>query len=552
MGTQIWKVYVPYKLFNQSSSFLYGHVIQDSQSVYITASGIINPGVVIETANHLQKVGYWSVDLKSVNRLNLHKNTERLWINLYQNNQGSICCEVTASGHCVLCTCILYNPGEFLKSELLQQKAKLDSKERLDTVSALVKVLHDINSSLSDKEINGDLTVYTIDTQRRRCGMYVLYVFVLVVSMVYLPFRWLSFTEKREIQGMKNYRQKVVSVSATLTQLKARTMMLSQLREKTAIQAKGFLSCTNTCVIQLVDSLLGVLLMYLLMSNNTAQNAANICLAYGDQVAGELKQLLDWLMGAPAGLKLNSQLTHILGRFFQYHIYLWTGYLYILKPVLGQLVYYSSVAGIWGLSVQLAMFQDILSTMTIHIYCFYVYAARLYRLQMYALGSLWRLFRGKKWNVLRERVDSAVYDINQLFVGTLLFTVLLFLLPTTGLYYFVFTALRVVVLTAQGLLTRARRLLSSMPWWYLLMWIGNSSAIKDGVVFQVVPSENVSSNRQLVVTLQSTKPSLLDVLCLPSGSVQTSVAAYSWGTILKNLFLGHLIYPWIEQKNKIS
>ena len=64
---------------------------------------------------------------------------------------------------------------------------------------------------------------------------------------------------------------------------------------------------------------------------------------------------------------------------------------------------------------------------------------RLYRLQFYALSSLWRLFRGKKWNVLRRRVDSARYDVDQLFIGTLLFTVLLFLLPTTLLYYVVFT-----------------------------------------------------------------------------------------------------------------
>ncbi len=64
---------------------------------------------------------------------------------------------------------------------------------------------------------------------------------------------------------------------------------------------------------------------------------------------------------------------------------------------------------------------------------------RLYSLQVYALASLWRLFRGKKWNVLRQRVDSATYDVDQLFLGTLLFTVLLFLLPTTALYYVVFT-----------------------------------------------------------------------------------------------------------------
>lgn len=97
-------------------------------------------------------------------------------------------------------------------------------------------------------------------------------------------------------------------------------------------------------------------------------------------------------------------------------------------------------------------------------------SVRLYCLKIYGLSSLWRLFRGKKWNVLRQRVDSCSYDLDQvqhtrtqthivmipemqtftvnvfvvlqLFIGTLLFTILLFLLPTTALYYLVFTLVR--------------------------------------------------------------------------------------------------------------
>ena len=69
---------------------------------------------------------------------------------------------------------------------------------------------------------------------------------------------------------------------------------------------------------------------------------------------------------------------------------------------------------------------------------FIFFPHRLFSLQIYALSSLWRLFRGKKWNVLRKRVDSAQYDVDQLFIGTLLFTILLFLLPTTAFYYIVF------------------------------------------------------------------------------------------------------------------
>lgn len=58
---------------------------------------------------------------------------------------------------------------------------------------------------------------------------------------------------------------------------------------------------------------------------------------------------------------------------------------------------------------------------------------------MRGLTALFRLFLGKKKNPLRERVDTCRYQPDQLFVGTLLFTVLLFLMPTTWVYYIVFT-----------------------------------------------------------------------------------------------------------------
>lgn len=40
-------------------------------------------------------------------------------------------------------------------------------------------------------------------------------------------------------------------------------------------------------------------------------------------VAEALQHLLQWLMGAPAGLKMNRALDQVLGRFFLYHLHLW-------------------------------------------------------------------------------------------------------------------------------------------------------------------------------------------------------------------------------------
>jgi phosphatidylinositol glycan class Q protein len=46
---------------------------------------------------------------------------------------------------------------------------------------------------------------------------------------------------------------------------------------------------------------------------------------------------------------------------------------------------------------------------------------------------------GKKLNILRSRVDFAEFDLDQLLLGTILFTVLVFLFPTIAAYYVLFS-----------------------------------------------------------------------------------------------------------------
>jgi phosphatidylinositol glycan class Q protein len=68
---------------------------------------------------------------------------------------------------------------------------------------------------------------------------------------------------------------------------------------------------------------------------------------------------------------------------------------------------------------------------------------RLFNWQIRLLIILFRLFCGKKQNPLRNnRLDSHLCDIDQLFIVTLTFTILLFLLPSIFMYYAVFTSVR--------------------------------------------------------------------------------------------------------------
>lgn len=68
---------------------------------------------------------------------------------------------------------------------------------------------------------------------------------------------------------------------------------------------------------------------------------------------------------------------------------------------------------------------------------------RLFNWQIRLLIILFRLFCGKKQNPLRNyRLDSHLCDIDQLFIVTLTFTILLFLLPSIFMFYAVFTSVK--------------------------------------------------------------------------------------------------------------
>lgn len=119
----------------------------------------------------------------------------------------------------------------------------------------------------------------------------------------------------------------------------------------------------------------------------------------------------------------------------------------------------------------LAMFSDLLSALTIHIYSFYLASARIYHWQLTILQSLFHLFRGKKHNVLRNRIDSCDYDLDQLLVGTILFTLLFFLLPTVVVFYLNFAIARMIIISMKAGFDTLLSCLNHFPLFALMLRI---------------------------------------------------------------------------------
>ena len=127
-----------------------------------------------------------------------------------------------------------------------------------------------------------------------------------------------------------------------------------------------------------------------------------------------------------------------------------------------------------GMTLSICALHDFLKFLNLCSICFFIVIGRVLSLQVSALKSLARLFMGKKWNILRERIDSYDYDNSQLLVGTIVFTILLFLLPTTAMYFLIFLLLRTVQFCVQlilRLMTVTVNRLTVLAWNKILYFI---------------------------------------------------------------------------------
>ncbi|KAK7445551.1 N-acetylglucosaminyl transferase component [Colletotrichum acutatum] len=198
-----------------------------------------------------------------------------------------------------------------------------------------------------------------------------------------------------------------------------------------------------------------------------------------------LQRSISWLMGWPAGLKLNSELALFLGDLFLWVIDYWSNCIATLQPLLPHIIWFIGFSSFAGASMPIAMFSDLLSSLTVHIYSFYLASARIYHWQLTILISLFHLFRGKKHNVLRNRIDSCDYDLDQLLVGTILFTLLFFLLPTVVVFYLNFAVARMVIISLKAVFDTLLSCLNHFPLFALMLRVKDPRRLPGGIRFEL-------------------------------------------------------------------
>lgn len=146
----------------------------------------------------------------------------------------------------------------------------------------------------------------------------------------------------------------------------------------------------------------------------------------------------------------------------------------MLRPQLPALIQIIGLSAFAGATMPISLFSDIVSLLTLHIYSFYIASARIFHWQLTIIISLFHLFRGKKRNILRNRIDSCDYDLDQLLLGTILFTLQFFLLPTVFVFYLTFASARVAVIALKAGLEIGLACLNHFPLFAVMLRIKDS------------------------------------------------------------------------------
>ncbi|KAH7522865.1 hypothetical protein JRO89_XSUnG0093300 [Xanthoceras sorbifolium] len=193
-----------------------------------------------------------------------------------------------------------------------------------------------------------------------------------------------------------------------------------------------------------------------------------------------------WLMGVPAGFKLNTELAEVLGMISLNAIQIWSTFWIIVGSLCIYLVKGLAILGIlFGITVPAALVIDMIALVTLHISTLHWMISLVYSQQIQALAALWRLSRGRKWNPLRQRLDSYDYTVKQHIIGSLVFTPLLLLLPTTSVFYIFFTMMNLSISLICILIEVTISVIHATPYINILLWLERRRRFPSGIWFEV-------------------------------------------------------------------
>ncbi|KAG2348626.1 Gpi1-domain-containing protein [Suillus weaverae] len=285
------------------------------------------------------------------------------------------------------------------------------------------------------------------------------------------------FVYSREFSIVGKYRVMYWDLTSslhTVQQIESRARKLSRLLRgvqpvsngDVRLKSSQYIEFYNTLWIILNDLIIGIALRQFLRQDRQA-----------------FLHLFNW----PAGLKLNTELSRFYSHSFMGLIALWNRGFRTIIPLIPMLLSALELGSALGVTMALAMVCDLVCIFMAHVQLCYLVSVTVYGHLLRLAASLWNLFRGRRHNVLRNRTDPWDYDVDQLLLGTILFTLVAYLFPTVLVYYILFATMRVSTILVYASLETTLAFMNYFPLFALMLRVKDPQRSPGGIYMRVEP-----------------------------------------------------------------
>lgn len=298
---------------------------------------------------------------------------------------------------------------------------------------------------------------------------------------------------------------KLREFSFVVRQIEGRARMLYQVIQQKHVERKWPIAASshlynrhyNSVWVILNDVIIGLAFRQFVCQNRDALNAM-VADGLESTLAHRVQRVLLWLDSWPAGLKLNTELSKFYANGFMGLIAQWTKLLHYGLSFLPAISFLVETTSLLGMTMTLSLFLDLVSVLTAHLHACYLVSSTIYRRILMLIGSLWNLFRGKRYNTLRNRTDRWDYDVDQLLLGTILFTLAAHLFPTILVYYALFALVRLLLIVLHASCETLLAFMNHFPLFALMLRSKDPQRLPGDTYLQVKPTST-----GCVVTVES-------------------------------------------------
>ncbi|OII78146.1 N-acetylglucosaminyl transferase component family protein [Cryptosporidium andersoni] len=299
---------------------------------------------------------------------------------------------------------------------------------------------------------------------------------------------------------------------------------------------KVLLYSTITSII--IDHIFGVLLIYIInsFSMQIFQFMSKVYYyLYNDAIYLQF----NWL--ASSELRLNKDLSSFLISLLFEAFQLWKSITnYIFSDIELIFFFLKLLSAVGGFSIAISFVWDIFNIYTFILYYIYVLFSKLHCINIQAISTFYHLFRGKKWNILRNRVDSTINNIEQLLFGTILFTISIFLYPTVAIFYVNFLFIWVPVFLINILFYVIIYIASHFPYFLSTMYFIYPDHFNSGLYLRSIGS---NYKNQIVLTFFTKYPPTSPVFKFFFLEMRSDIQnKLNISRLLKYIFTGQILY----------